>query len=54
MGAGMHGHEVGVRAQAVAGTLDLDDDGVVEEPVQQRGGDDRVTEHRGLPQPLTG
>lgn len=32
-------------AQPVAGALDLDDDGVVEEPVEQRGGDDGITEH---------
>src|SRR6187200_405762 len=30
--------------QAVAGALDLDDDGVVQEAVEERGGDDRVTE----------
>jgi hypothetical protein len=26
----------------------------VEQAVEDRGGDDGVTEHRGLPQPLTG
>ena len=31
-------------AQAVAGAFDLDDDGVVEEPVEQRGCDDGVAE----------
>ena len=31
-------------AQAVAGALDLDDDGVMQEPVGQRGGDDGATE----------
>ena len=31
--------------EAVAGALDADDDGVVEEPVEQRGGDDGVAEH---------
>jgi hypothetical protein len=36
--------EIGTRAEAVAGALDVDDDGVMEEPVEQRGGDDGVTE----------
>jgi hypothetical protein len=33
-----------VGAQAVAGAFDLDDDGMVEQPVEQRGGDDGVAE----------
>jgi len=37
-------HEVSVAAQAVARSLDLDDDSMVEETVEQRGGDDRITE----------
>jgi hypothetical protein len=32
-------------AEAIAGALDADDDGVVEEAVEQRGGDDGVAEH---------
>ncbi|WP_277753912.1 hypothetical protein [Muricoccus nepalensis] len=31
--------------EAVAGALDADDDGVVEEPVEQGGGNDGVAEH---------
>ena len=38
----MLGHELGVLTQAVAGALDLDDDGVVNEAVEERGGDHRV------------
>jgi hypothetical protein len=34
----------GVGAQAVAGALDLNDDGVMQEPVQQRRGNDGVAE----------
>ena len=44
VGAGVLGDEIGMRAQAVAGPLDLDDDGVVEEAIEQGGGDDRVAE----------
>ena len=40
----MLGHEVGVLTQPVAGALDLDDDGVVEQAVEQRGGDDGIAE----------
>ena len=36
------GDEVGMRAQAVAGACDLDDDGVVQEAVEERGGDDGI------------
>ena len=32
-------------AQAVAGALDLDDDGMVQKPVQQGGGDDGIAEN---------
>ena len=31
-------------AQAIAGAFDLDDDGVVEQAVEERGGDDGVAE----------
>ena len=40
----MLGHEFGVLAEAIAGALDLHDDGVVEQPVEQRGGDDGIAE----------
>ena len=36
------GNEVGVLAKAVAGAFDLDDDGVVQEPIEQRRGDDGI------------
>ena len=36
--------EIGVLAQAIAGALDLDDDGMVEQPIEQRGGDDGIAE----------
>jgi hypothetical protein len=39
------GDEVGVLAQAVAGALDLDDDGVVQEAIEERRGDDGIAEH---------
>jgi hypothetical protein len=32
-------------AQAVAGALDLHDHGMVEQPIEQGGGNDRVAEH---------
>ncbi len=40
----MLGEQIGVTAQAVAGAVDLDDDGVVEQAVEQRGRDDGATE----------
>ena len=39
----MFGDEIGVLAQSVAGTLDLDDDGMVEQSVEQRRGDRGIT-----------
>ena len=36
--------EVGVLAQPIARPLDLDDDGVMEEPIEQRRGDDWIAE----------
>ena len=36
--------EVGVLAQSIARSLDLDDDGVMEKPIEQCGGDDRIAE----------
>ena len=41
--------QIGMAAQAIAGALDADDDGVMEEAIEQRRGDDGVTEHFGLP-----
>ena len=40
----MLGDEIGVLAQAVAGALDLDHHGVVQEPVEERGGDHGIAE----------
>jgi hypothetical protein len=40
--------------QAVARPLDVDDDSMVKKPVQQRGGDHGVPEHRTLPLLLMG
>lgn len=39
------GHQIGVLAQPVARPLDLDDDGVVQQPVEKSGGNDGVAEH---------
>src|SRR5271157_972841 len=38
-GADVLGHEIGMLTQAVARTFDLDDDGVVKQPIEQCGGD---------------
>jgi hypothetical protein len=38
------GQEVGVLAQPIARAFDLDDDGVVKEPVEERGRDDGIAE----------
>jgi len=38
------GHQIGVLAHAIAGAFDLNDDSVVEQPVEQRGGDDGIAE----------
>jgi hypothetical protein len=40
----MLGNEVGVLSHAIAGALDLDDDGVMEQPVEKRSGDDGIAE----------
>ena len=45
----MFGDEIGVLAQSVAGTLDLDDDGMVEQSVEQRRGDRGIANHLRLP-----
>ena len=44
VGADVFGDEVGVFAQPVAGAFDVDDDGVVEQSVEQGGGDDGIAE----------
>ena len=44
LGADVLGDELGVLTQAVAGALDLDDHGVVQEPIEERGGNHRVAE----------
>ena len=46
----MLGHEVGVSTQAIARAFDLDDDGVVKEPVQEGRGDDGITKNRPIRQ----
>jgi hypothetical protein len=46
--------QVGVLTQSVAGALDLHDDGVVQQPVEQGGGDDRIAEAVEMPRRLTG
>jgi hypothetical protein len=38
-------NEVGMGAQPVAGPFDLDDDGMMQEAIQQGCRDDRVAEH---------
>src|SRR3546814_10858441 len=43
-GAHVFGNERGVLTHPVAGALDLDDDGVVQQPVEQRGGDNGFAE----------
>ena len=53
-GADVLWHEIGVLAQAVAGAFDLHDDSVVQQPVEQGGGDDGVAEHFDLPLTLSG
>ncbi len=40
----MFGNQIGVLAHAIAGALDLNDHGVMEQSVEERGGDDRIAE----------
>ena len=40
----MIGHELGVLTKAVVRALDLNDNGVVQQPIHERGGDDRIAE----------
>ena len=44
-GTDVLGHEIGVLAQSVAGALDLDDHSMVQQAIQQGGGDDGIAEH---------
>lgn len=37
--------EIGMGAKPVAGTFDLNDDGMMEQAVEQCCGDDRIAEH---------
>ena len=43
-GPDVFGNEVGVLAHAITGALDLNDDSMMEQPVEQRGGDDGIAE----------
>lgn len=38
----MFGHDFGMLPQPVAGAYDLDDDGMVQQPIEQRGGGDGI------------
>jgi hypothetical protein len=40
----MFGHEGGMLAKPVAGAVDLDDDGMVQEAIKQCGRDDGIAE----------
>ena len=52
LGADMFRHELGVLTQAVARSLDLHHDGVMQQPVQHCGGDDGITEYVIMPPSL--
>jgi hypothetical protein len=41
-------------AEPIAGSFDLDDDGVVEQTIEERGGDDGITEDRRVLQSSAG
>ena len=43
-GPDVFGDQIGVLTHAIAGALDLNDDSVVEQPIEQRGGDDGIAE----------
>jgi hypothetical protein len=43
-----------VLAQPIAGALDLDDDGVMEQPVEEGGRDNGIAEYRRAPPFLIG
>ena len=40
----MLGNEIGVGSETVAGAFDLDDDGMVQQAIEQRRGDHRIAE----------
>ena len=42
--AGVFRDQVGVLAEPVAGAFDLDDDGMMQEPIQKRGRNNGITE----------
>jgi len=44
-GPDVFGDEIGVLPHAVTRALDLDDHGVMEQPVKQGGSDDGIAEH---------
>jgi len=46
----MFGDEISVLSHAITGALDLDDYGMMKQPVEQRGCDDRIAEHGAMPQ----
>ncbi len=50
----MLGHEIRMLAKPVARSLDLDHHCMMQEAVQQRGGDHSIPEHRTLPSLSTG
>jgi hypothetical protein len=41
------GHQIGMLPQAIAGAFDLDDHGMVQQPIEQCGGDDGIA--KGTP-----
>ena len=47
-------HQVGVLAHAVAGAFDVHDDSVVQQPVEQGGGDHGIAEYFTMPPSLNG
>jgi hypothetical protein len=48
-GSDVFGDEMGVLPHAIAGAFDLNDHSVMEQPVEQPGGDDGITEHVSPP-----
>lgn len=42
-------NEIGMLSQTIAGAFDLDDDGMVQQAIEQRRGDDRITERLMMP-----
>jgi hypothetical protein len=39
------GYKIGVLTESIAGAFDLDDNGVVEQPIKECDGDNGITEH---------